>query len=115
MPAEYARPPGLKLPVVDEHGQPLRVAVIDRPLAPIKFAPGSEATLKSTAFWAGLTYEAKPLIASGNGSEAIPIGLGTRLRIIGVKNDGQDRICEVLDGDAAGRRVLVIADDLLPA
>ena len=71
-------------------------------MTPFKFPPGSEATLNDSEFFPGVPYRAK----SGEaGEEDVLLAVGTRLKVIAIKNNGDDRICEVLDGPGVGRRI----------
>jgi len=98
---EYSRRP---VEVVDERGSAIRTAVIDPPITPFKFPPGSEAILKDSDFVPGVPYRAKSIEGIG---EDVAVTVGTRLKVRGVKNDGGDRICDILDGPGAGRRIQV--------
>lgn len=94
--AEYSRPPGLRLePPVDAHGNRIIEPKIDKPMA-AAFPVGSEATLKWDELMPGLPYAAFNV-----GGPPIKVKIGTRLQIYAFRSD-RDRMCNVLDGPAAG-------------
>jgi hypothetical protein len=99
---EYSRP---RVNPVDHRGQVIREAIIDQAITPFRCPPGSYAETK-------VVETVKPI--SGEGAY-IQIPVGTRVRVIGVRDDGDTRVVEVVDGPAAGWRAAFRLGDIEPA